>query len=42
VQLSADMRVRISKQLLVDLSRGYYFNFANERWTPTFAIQFSP
>ena len=42
VQLSADMRVRISKQLLVDVSRGYYFNFANERWTPTFAIQFSP
>ncbi|HEY0380866.1 MAG TPA: hypothetical protein VGC72_01575, partial [Candidatus Elarobacter sp.] len=28
VQLSADLRMRISKQLLVDVSRGYYFNFA--------------
>ena len=42
VQLSGDLRVRVSKQLLVDVSRAYYFNFANERWTPTFAIQFSP
>jgi len=32
----------VSKQLLLDLGRAYYFNFANERWTPQFGIQFSP
>lgn len=42
VQLAADLRVRVSKQLLLDLGRAYYFNFANERWTPQFGIQFSP
>jgi hypothetical protein len=41
-QLAADVRVRISRQILLDLSRAYYFNFADERWTPQFAIQFSP
>jgi hypothetical protein len=41
-QLSADLRLRMSKQVLVDLTRAYYFNFANERWTPQFGIQFSP
>ena len=42
VQLVGDLRVRLSKQVLVDLTRSYYFNFANERWTPQFGIQFSP
>jgi hypothetical protein len=42
VQLVGDLRLRLSKQVLVDLSRSYYFNFANERWTPQFGIQFSP
>ncbi|HEV2740951.1 MAG TPA: hypothetical protein VGU66_20505 [Candidatus Elarobacter sp.] len=42
LQLSGDLRVRISKQILVDLSRSYYFNFANERYTPQFGIQVSP
>ena len=41
-QLAADMRVRISRQILLDVTRSYYFNFANERWTPQFGIQFSP
>ena len=42
VQLVGDLRLRLSKQVLVDLTRSYYFNFANERWTPQFGIQFSP
>jgi hypothetical protein len=41
-QLVADVRLRLSRQVLLDLSRAYYFNFANERWTPQFGIQFSP
>jgi hypothetical protein len=41
-QLVGDLRVRVSRQILLNLSRAYYFNFANERWTPQFGIQFSP
>jgi hypothetical protein len=42
VQFTGDLRFRLSRQVLVDLTRAYYFNFANERWTPQFGIQFSP
>jgi hypothetical protein len=42
VQLTADLRLRLSKQVLVDLTRSYYFNFADNRWTPQFGVQFSP
>jgi hypothetical protein len=41
-QLTTDFRMRLSRQLLLDVSRYYYFNFANERWEPQFGIQFSP
>ena len=41
-QFLGDLRVRLSRQVQVDLARQYYFNFANERWTPSFGIQFSP
>jgi hypothetical protein len=41
-QFSADVRVRLSKNVLVDLSRQYYFNFANNLWSPQYGIQFSP
>jgi hypothetical protein len=41
-QLTADVRIRISRQILLDLDRSYYFNFANERWTPQFGFQISP
>ncbi|MBV9407882.1 MAG: hypothetical protein JO164_03610 [Candidatus Eremiobacteraeota bacterium] len=41
-QVTGDLRVRLSRQVLLDLTRQYYFNFANERWTPQFGIQFSP
>ena len=41
-QFTGDLRVRLSKQVLLDVARSNYFNFANERWTPQFQIQFSP
>lgn len=41
-QLLADVRIRLSSHILVDLSRQYYFNFANQTWSPQFGIQFSP
>lgn len=40
-QATGDLRLRISNQVQVDLSRSYYFNFANLRWTPQLGIQFS-
>ncbi len=42
LQFTGDVRVRIAKQILLDVSRAYYFNFADQRWTPQFGIQFSP
>jgi hypothetical protein len=39
---SADLRVRISRQILLDLSRQNSFNFAGQHWSPQFGIQFSP
>lgn len=42
LQFRANMRVRVSRQILLDVSRAYYFNFANERWTPSFDFQVSP
>ena len=41
-QFTADVRVRISQHILVDLTRSYYFNFADELWSPQYGIQFSP
>ena len=41
-QFTGDVRLRISRQVLLDLKRSYYFNFADERWTPQFEVQFSP
>jgi hypothetical protein len=42
VQFTGDVRVRLARQVQVDLTRSYYFNFADQRWTPQFGIQFSP
>ncbi len=39
---TGDLRVRISRQILLDLTRQYFFNFAGQRWAPQFGIQFSP
>ena len=41
-QFSADMRIRLSRQILLDVSRSYYFNFAAERWTPQYQVQILP
>ena len=41
-QFTADVRIRLSKQILVDVSRAYYFNFGGQLWSPQFGIQFSP
>jgi hypothetical protein len=41
-QVTADVRFRLARQIQVDLSRSYYFNFANLQWQPQFQIQFSP
>jgi hypothetical protein len=39
---TGDLRVRVSRQILLDLTRQYFFNFAGQRWAPQFGIQFSP
>ena len=41
-QLVADVRMRLSRNILADISRGYFFNWANETWAPQYGIQFSP
>jgi hypothetical protein len=41
-QFTADVRVRLSKNILVDVSRVYYFQFAGEGWAPQYGVQFSP
>jgi hypothetical protein len=41
-QLTTDVRFRVSRQILVDVTRSYYFNFADERWTPVLGVQISP
>jgi len=41
-QVTADVRVRLNKLVQVDLTRSYFFNFANITWSPQFGIQFSP
>ncbi|GAC1546482.1 MAG: hypothetical protein NVS2B17_29800 [Candidatus Velthaea sp.] len=41
-QISGEVRLRIAKQILMDVSRSYYFNFADQRYSPQFQIQFGP
>lgn len=40
-QAFADARMRISKTLFLDIGRSYSFNWANQRWSPTFSFQVS-
>ncbi|GAC1417233.1 MAG: hypothetical protein NVSMB64_27170 [Candidatus Velthaea sp.] len=42
VQLSGEFRLRLARQILMDVSRSYFFNFANQRWSPQFQVQFGP
>lgn len=37
--VSADVRARINDHTTIDVSRAYYFNFANRGWSPQFVIQ---
>ena len=41
-QFTADVRIRLAKQILLDVSRSYYFNWSGALWSPQFGIQFSP
>lgn len=42
LQLTGDVRIRLARQILLDLNRSYYFNFGDQRWQPQFQIQFAP
>jgi hypothetical protein len=41
-QVTGDLRVRLNRLVQVDLTRSYFFNFANMTWSPQWGIQFSP
>jgi hypothetical protein len=41
-QFTGDLRLRLAKNITIDLTRSYFFNFADNRWSPQFGIQFSP
>jgi len=41
IQLSADLRVRLAKQVQMDLTRAYYFNWYTNTYSPAFGITFS-
>jgi hypothetical protein len=41
-QFTADVRVRLSKNILLDVARTYFFNWAGEGWAPQYQVQFSP
>jgi hypothetical protein len=33
------VRFRVNTRMSIDLARSYYFNFGNQRWSPSFVIQ---
>jgi hypothetical protein len=37
-QLSADMHIRVNSNLLIDLTRSYFFNYGNRLWSPQFGV----
>ena len=41
-QFNIDARARLSRNVQVDVSRQYFFNWANETWAPQYTVQFSP
>jgi len=41
IELSADLRVRLARQIQVDITRAYYFNYFTQTWSPGFGIVFS-
>jgi hypothetical protein len=42
LQFTPDVRIRLAKQILMDINRTYFFNFANQKWTPQLGVQFGP
>jgi hypothetical protein len=42
VELNSDVRIRLAKLILMDVSRSYFFNFGNQRWTPQYGVSFGP
>jgi hypothetical protein len=41
-QMTPDVRIRISHNILVDVNNTYYFNFGGLKWAPTTNVQVSP
>jgi hypothetical protein len=41
IELSADLRVRLARQIQMDITRAYYFNYFTQTWSPQFGIVFS-
>ncbi|HVS46467.1 MAG TPA: hypothetical protein VMS32_07370 [Verrucomicrobiae bacterium] len=39
--ITGDIRFRVSPTLAVDIQRSYFFNFGNQRWSPSFNVQVS-
>jgi hypothetical protein len=37
--LTADVRFRVNTRMSIDLARSYFFNFGNQRWSPSFVLQ---
>jgi hypothetical protein len=42
LELDGDVRFRINRSTFVDISRSYYFNFGDLRWSPQFVIRVIP
>ena len=40
--ITPDVRFKVLPHMLLDISRTYYFNFANERWSHNFIVQVLP
>ena len=41
-QIFADVRMRLTHSLSVDIQRSYYFNFGIQKWSPGFSVVFGP
>jgi hypothetical protein len=39
---NADLKVRLTPQLSLELARAYYFNWYGAKWEPQMLIQFGP
>jgi hypothetical protein len=37
--ITGEVRALVLPHIVLDISRGYFFNFGNDRWTPQFSVQ---